>query len=88
MTDLKDPKLHRHGKALIHMEQDGEDIKVSVHGHKDDLLHMLMAIIKRKNYPLARLLEKAVLLVTKEHFEFKLAAHIKGLSKEKERKVN
>ena len=88
MTDIKDPKLHNHGKAYVHIEQDGNDITVKAHGHRDDILHMLMAVVKRKNYPLARLIEKAVLLVTKEHFEHKLAAHIKGVSKEKERNIN
>lgn len=40
-------KLHRHGNASIHITQKGDEVRLDVHGHKYDILHMLMAVIKR-----------------------------------------
>lgn len=65
MTKINDPKLHRHGDALIRMEQRGGDVHVRVRGHKDDLLHLLLAVLKRKNNRLCNLIERAVLMVVR-----------------------
>lgn len=79
-------KLHRHGNASIHITQKGDEVRLDVHGHKYDILHMLMAVIKR-HARLGKLFEEAVTASVKEHLVTVLNTRFKQ-PKKKERSVN
>lgn len=85
MVKIDEEKLHRHGNAVLRLEQKGEDIKINIDGHKYDILHMLMAVIKR-HMRLGRLFEQAVLTILKQEFHDTNVPN-KGKRK-KERSIN
>lgn len=79
--EIDPKKLHRHGKAHISISQAGEEIEVEVHGNKYDLLHMLMAVVGKKNTRLSSLIREAVFRATAKH----VRSEIEQIKKQAER---